>query len=135
MATATATITVDPYPFGFNDTLNWRIIYGTIAIQASPAQYATGGLALSWAGILGNLFGSKGDGTNAGTPHIVYIQSKSPQNSTLYTYVWNSSTEKLQIFYAGSAVSTPEAEFPNATNIPANVSNDVIAFEAHFLRV
>ena len=131
MATATTTITVDNYPTGIENTQRTQRVRGVIAVQASPATYATGGLALSFLGLkdsAGNFIENV-----SGVPVDVLLMS---DGAGLYDYGWNKSTNKLQIFAAsgGAANSAPYAELTNGTAIPASVSGDVLRFEAVFAR-
>ena len=128
MATATATATVDATgPKGyriFND-MDMMHVWGTLAIQASPATYATGGLAISWT--------IPGIDTANLTPYHVEFFSV---NGGLYEYEWNAASGKFQLFSASAGVANaaPFQEFTNATAIPANVSSDTIRFHAIFQR-
>lgn len=125
MATATATVTIDNYPTGIDNTQHLIHVYGTITIQASPATYATGGLALS--------FVSERIKTRNQVPNDVVIMS---DNASLYPYRWNRASNTIQIL-AASAASAGGAvyeELPNTTAIPASVSGDTIRFHATFAR-
>jgi len=121
MTVALATPTVNAFPNGVDNTQKMTIVYGTIAIGANPLTYAAGGVVLSFSGIE--------QIKSSQTPVIVYIESVSGSG---YTYCWNKATGKLQIFTGGAAQS-PLTEF-TAGVVPAGVSGDTIAFEAHFLK-
>ena len=116
MATATATPTID-----IGGIKGKRIFYdndmayvnGTIAIQASPATYVTGGLPLNWLAVAG--FPTRN------TPYFVWVAAADGQ--VAYQYQWRKSTGNLIIYTAG-------AELANALAIPAAVSGDTIQFEA-----
>lgn len=130
MATATATITYDnPIVFSDNDQHScW--MYGTVAIQASPATYATGGLALAW---------GVGDfpKVNNQVPDDVFFYSANPSGTTTggYGYMWNKATNKFVIMAATTVTAgtgAQQQEMTNTTAIPANISGDTIRFEARF---
>ena len=121
MAVATATPTINAFPNGVDNTQRFTRIYGTIAISASPATYATGGLALSFSGLEPI--------KSTQSPVIVYIESVKGSG---FIYGWNQSTGKLQIF-TGAAAQSALTEL-SAAAIPAGVSGDTIFFEALFLR-
>ena len=116
MATATATPTIDVGGIKgyriFNDN-DMAHVYGTIAVQASPATYVTGGLPLNWLGVAG--FPTRN------TPYFVWVGAADGQ--VAYQYQWRKSTGTIMIYTAG-------AELANALAIPAAVSGDVIQFEA-----
>lgn len=133
MATATATLSENSYPFGLSEGNDFVIIHGTVAIQAASATYAAGGLAISWTGLGSNRFSSKGDGTNAGTPYAAIFTSQGPNGTNAFVYLWNRATEKLQIF-TGAAAQTGLTEITDGATIPAGVSSDHVAFMAWFKR-
>lgn len=128
MGTATATLTIDNYPAGINNIQRMIKVSGTVVIQASPAEYATGGLALSW-----NVEPIKAQGANAGAPVDVFFESIA---GGLYDYGWNKANGTIQIFTASAAVAGGAVyeEMPNTTAIPAGISGDTIRFEAWFER-
>jgi len=124
MATATAVGSIDAFPNGRDNTMNQAVIYGTIAITASPATYATGGLAITWPQ-KDNRYSN-----NSGNPWWAEIVSISGSG---YQYNYIRSTNKLQIL-TGAAAQSPLAELTNAASIPAAVSGDTIEFRAEFRR-
>lgn len=121
MTVAAATPTINAFPNGIDNTQRMTIVYGTIAIGASPLTYATGGVVLSFSGLEPI--------KSTQNPVIVYIESVSGSG---YTYEWNKATGKVQIF-TGAAAQSPQTEL-TAGAVPAAVSGDTIAFEAHFLK-
>ncbi len=133
MATATTTLTENAYPFGLSEGNDFVIIHGTVAVQASTATYAAGGLVLSWSGLGSNKFSSKGDGTTGGTPYCAEFTSQGSVSANAYIYLWNRANEKLQI-YTGAAAQTGLTEITDGANIPAGVSSDHIEFKAWFKR-
>lgn len=136
MATATATPTAYAYPNGIENGQRTIQVFGTIAIQASPATYATGGLTLNFAtmsGIDGG-FNLPVSPTDLASPMEVYFESVSGSG---WTYLWQKSTNSLKIMASsGGAAGTTASleEMTNATAIPATVSGDTIQFKATFLR-
>lgn len=121
MATATATFTQYVYPNGLDETGRFERHIGTVAIQASPATYATGGLALSF-------LNESVKSNNPAQQVSIYSVAGSG-----YVYAYNASTGKVQIFQsAGSAA--PLAELGNGSAIPAGVSGDTIEAQASFFR-
>jgi len=125
MATATATLTQYAYPKGRDNTQRRSIIYGTCAIQAAAATYAAGGLAITWSQIA--------ERNPTTTPAVAWFYSNAPVSTNDYIYVWNKSTNKLQI-YTGAAAQTGLTELTDGASIPAGVSGDTIEFRAEFLR-
>jgi len=141
MATATCTITVDNYPAGVDNSQRVIYVSGTFAVQASPATYATGGLALNWQTML-NTQGQLVNlplGPGGLNPFMVWVSSAATAGTTVggYGYVWNKASNTLQLLAAsGGATGTGPVsqEMTNTTAIPASVSNDTIRFEAIFIR-
>lgn len=124
MANATATISVNAFPNGKDNSMDHMQVYGTVAISASPATYPTGGLALAWT-----------DPTIPTPFNPFYVEFQS-QSASGYVYRWNASSGNFQIMAdaGGAAGAAPLEELPNATAIPAGVSGDTIAFHAVFQR-
>ena len=122
MATGTATCSTDAYPNGRDNTMNQAILYGTVAISASPATYATGGLVVTW---------PKTDNrydNNSGNPWWADFKGIAG-----YVYVYIRSTNKLQIL-TGAAAQSALTELTNGGAIPAGVSGDTVEFRAEFRR-
>jgi hypothetical protein len=130
MATATLTLAEDKYPFGLDETKNQAVIYGLATFSASPDTYVAGGIAINWGQCGSMKFSSKGDGTNAGTPHYAVFYSATGSG---YYYAWNRATEKL-IILTGAAAQSPFTPLTDGAAIPAAVSGDTIAFKAEFWR-
>lgn len=128
---------------GHGNTQKFIEVYGTISIDASPATYATGGLALvnalnaalsAWASENIKGVSQMKTGDAGPTPLIVYCESTTGSG---FWYVWNNSSGpagKLQILTTGTATQAPAAELTNTSAIPAGVSGDTIFFEAKFVR-
>ena len=112
MAVATAVLTVVDF---WTDTKREHVI-GTLAIQASPATYATGGLALAFTD-------SKIKSTKI---RRVVIDGLSAE----FRYVYVASTGKVKIFDEDQT-SGVQAELA-ASSVPAGVSGDTINVYAIF---
>lgn len=120
MATATTTLTKNSFPAGSDFTGRRHFTYGTVAVQASPATYVTGGLTLSFAGL------------DIPSTYTTPLDANFKSNAgSGFTYLWNAATNKLQIF-TGAAAQSALTELTNGAAIPAGVSGDVIAFNAAF---
>lgn len=128
MAVATATLTLYPYPKGVDNTQRRKIVQGTCAIQASPATYATGGLAITWSQIAPS---ASADGLTEPTATPLLAEFFSV-GGTGFIYGYNKSTGKLQIF-TGAAAQSALTEL-SAAAVPAGVSGDTIEFYAEFIR-
>ena len=139
MAQAIVTITYDdPLTGGEDSAQHSQWMYGTIAVQASAATYATGGLGT---GVSGSINWAVGDFPKVANlvPKDVYFYSGAVAGTTVggYGYAWNKAANKFQILAAVTVVTGTGAqstELTGGTAIPANVSNDVIRFEARFLK-
>lgn len=134
MATATATVAAYNEPFGLDETAKRFYLHGTIAISASPATYATGGLVANWSAIKDAAGALVQLGTKNVNPDTVWIQSIGGSG---YVYQYNKATGKIQIFTVdAAAVATqyPLIELANAAAIPAGISGDSIEFEAEWVR-
>ena len=146
MATALAKITLGGTSGAFaqfqdgvdNDQrLLWA--YGTCAVDANPATYATGGLAIvkalntalnGWAQEQIKVSPLK-TGDTGPTPLFAWFISLAGSG---FVYQWNQATNKFQIFTSNGAAPNPLLEFTNAAAIPAGVSGDTIFFVAAFVR-
>ena len=132
MSAATATITVNTYPAGIDNTQRNEIVRGTIAI--SQGTYPAGGFSLDWSGqerIKAIAPTSKGP-----APIDVDVKSVASPPSGV-PYAWDSVTGNLHIFQVGptgSTVSGPLVEFYTGNNIPGYIYGDKIAFTAEFTR-
>lgn len=132
MSAAVATITVDAYPKGVDNTQRMTIIRGTVAIGASPLTYTTGGIAIV----------SASNATQSGwAQEPIKVTSDTPIECEFYSvagsgfvYTWNQASNTLQIF-TGAAAQSALTELTGGGAIPAGVSGDTIRFTATFLRV
>src|SRR5258707_436214 len=118
MANTTAVPTVT----GQDNTQQNQILFGTIAIGASPLLYAAGGIPISFVGSALT--------TSQTTPRWSDIKSLSGSG---YVYALKASTQKLQIFVESAVAGNPLEELP-AGAVPAGVSGDVIGFRVEFKR-
>jgi hypothetical protein len=123
MAVATAVPTVT-----FSDATQGLLHYiGTVAISASPATYAAGGLVMNFTGKV----------QTSAPPLMVRVFSAVAAGSgatALFEYNFNPGTTpangKLQVF-TGAAAQSGLAELADGA-VPAAVSGDTIKFEAWF---
>lgn len=111
-------------------------VFGTLAVDADPATYATGGIACDFTGLIPGVatvlkvaVRSQKSWNSPASPTSPY----SP-NTTEYEYYYTPggtlANGKLQIFEAaGSAAPLSEIA---ASATPAVVSNDTIGFEGWF---
>lgn len=123
MATALAVGTENAYPSGKDMTQRRFHTYGTVAINASPATYAAGGLVFSFAAPVFDV--------SSQTPIDLDIKSVSGSG---YVYVWVKSTNKIEI-YTGAAAQSPLTQLTDGATIPTAVSGDTIVYHAQFLKV
>lgn len=121
MAAANAVVSV------LDDRYTWVAgnkfyVLGTIAIDASPATYATGGLAMNFSVPL-----------IKATLAPVHV-SVSGQSGYVYIYIpgADATAGLLKIFVQDAIAANPLAEMANALAIPAGVSGDTINFIATF---
>ncbi len=139
MAVATATINVDSYPSGYDNTQREQIVRGTISI-ATGGTYPPGGFPLSWANIEGLKTIPPGASTPSSTGTIIPVDMEihSVQNPPSgYIYLWDSVVGNLHIFEtdngaAGSNASGPLLEVGGA--IDNKIVTDKIRFTAWFIR-
>ena len=117
MADATATVTVNAFPTGVDQTARFSHLYGTIAISTG-GTYITNGLPLSW--------DSEFNVYTPGVPFQAYFYSI----DSGFVYTWDNTNETIRIFQsAGSAA--PLVEIANG----ASVTADTVQFHAIFTRV
>ena len=136
MATATATATLSGIPAGSGlpDFSGKSFdVYGTIAVQASPATYVTGGLPITFANLDFLKSGVAPVWTEAGSAPAPGVSPSGFQYYVLMSVVNGVLTGKLAIF-TGAAAQSALTELTNAAAIPAGVSGDVISFHAVFPR-
>jgi hypothetical protein len=145
MAKALVTLTANQYPADVNNTQHLTTLRGTAAIQASPAFYTAGGLALSWSGVTNGQKSvvPKVQGIYVTPIQVTFFSAGSSYYGSSGTYVggfpylWNKALNTLQIMAAAAVTAGTGPvmqELADATAIPAQVSNDVILFEAVFVR-
>lgn len=138
MAQATVTVTYDDVLSTQDRGQHSQWMYGTIAVSASPSTYATGGLSGLASG--GGIIWTIGDfpKVRIAVPKDVYFYSAALAGTTVggFGYMWNKASNTFQIAASTTVVAgtgAQQQEMTNATAIPANVSNDVIRFEARFI--
>jgi len=124
MAAATATLKVDVFPKGVDNTQRRTIIHGICALSAG-GTYVTNGIPLNWGTMqdanLNNTtnFIIPNVGPTQTQPDPAYFFSKT--GATGYTYVYDGTHNTLRIWNGGT-------ELANAASITA----DTIGFEAEF---
>lgn len=124
MASA-ATLTVNAFPNGVDNTQRRQIVNGICALSAST--YPANGVPINWAAMLdgngGGLFvpASSNDVPIAGTPQFTSTKGAAGDGNN-YTYVYDATHGTLRIFLGGT-------EFTSG-----NVPVDTIAFTAEFAR-
>lgn len=120
MATAVATPTITRR-FKVGRTIQ---VFGTIAITASPATYATGGLVCDFSG---KIPGCKKAPLNVEVNGI---------NGFWYSFAYGSGINNGKLLaYVATSVgggNLPQTEATNAAAIPAGISGDTISFNAQF---
>jgi len=126
MAVANAKVTVTRV----DATLNSEIVYGTIAVDANPATYATHGIPLS--------FASQDQIKSSAPPSLITVSEAPASGSSAsgYEYIGVPGTTQingvLQIFQcAGSG--NPNSELAAAA-VPGAVSGAALVFKAEFPR-
>lgn len=119
MATATATFTRDKSKLDVSE--RYVTIFGTVAVEASPATYATGGLTLDLSsGVLSN-----------DLPADVNVDFDPPTGWLLGFDTGTTLKNGKLLLYGvtptdATAGVVPLSEFTNATAIPAAVSGGTI---------
>lgn len=125
---STATITINAYPAGYDNTQRNEIVRGTISVTSGA--YPSGGYALTW-----NQDGIKSLGPGGSPPlypfpiDVTFKSIASPPSG--YNYLWDGTTGALRVYNLG--VSPPVFAEISGT-VPAAVSGDTIAFTAYFSR-
>lgn len=133
MAPAAATATITPVGgVTVDSTKAMEVVYGTIAIGASPLTYTTHGIAMSFAGF---------DLIKSSTPPLfVTVVSSSAAGTSPSGYVYQfcpgtSLSNGVLVILTGAAAQSPLTELTGGGAIPAGVSGDTIVFKAEFPRL
>jgi hypothetical protein len=124
MGTANATITINGYPKGKDNTERHDIVFGTVAIDASPATYGSVGCPV----VLANPEQAK---SVSDTPVWGDVQGLSG-----YIYRYDPGNGTVRIFdVAGSSFSPPlpMTELTVGKAIPTAVSGDTVYAKLEFL--
>lgn len=131
MATATFKFNPNTTLGGFGDAGERTVtFYGSITFSAATDTYATGGL-LPFAGFALKNLGPYADRT----PLFAYISSTIGQP---WSYLYNVSTGKLQIYGGGGSGTTALTEVTNGTALNGTtptISTDNVLFNVTFPRV
>jgi hypothetical protein len=116
-------------PYALDMTQARRMLHGLLVITTTT--YAAGGvLPASYSAIKdasGQLVPLDTLNIN---PDTMWLQSISGSG---YAYVYNKATGKIQIFVNSGTAQNPQAELA-AGAVPTGVINDVIEFEAEWVR-
>lgn len=131
MAAATATLEVNPYPKGVDNTQRRTIIYGTCTLSAG-GTYVTNGIPLNWAQLIdGNSDGGKyfiipNVGPTQTKPSVAWFYSVGQAAGTAipgYDYVYDTVNNTLRI-------ASGTAELADLAAITA----DLIGFCAEYIK-
>lgn len=116
-----ALLVVNAFPNGVDYTQRNEVVSGTCVLTAQT--YTPGGIALNWLTMTSNT--TSGDKflplSNSATPFKASFWSEGNTGTAGFTYVWNKSTNKLQIFSGATELTAI-----------AITLTDLIAFEAWF---
>lgn len=138
---AIITLSLNIYPKGVDNTQRYTYVRGTLTVSAST--YSAGGLGTtSGSTINWNFDGGVKVGTLPFQVSFFSVGNTAGGGVAShvgggYQYVWNAATNKFQILAAsGGAAGTGAVteEMTDGTSIPAGVLNDVIQFEAIFVK-
>lgn len=131
MANATATLTVNPYPNGVDNTQRRQIVNGTCLLSAG-GTYIAGGVPVNWGAIVDGNTNPPGTfspqvGPWAAKPITALFYSYGGGEATIppYLYVYDSTNGTLRIMDTATGVELAAA---------AAIVADKIAFEAEFAR-
>lgn len=121
MATATAVVTINAYPNGVDNTLRHEVVFGTLAVSASPATYLTNGLPVTF-----DTASKEKVKSSTLVPMWGFIQGVAG-----YQYTYDPVHGTIRIFESPAVASAPSVAAPgteltNGSAIPAGVSGDTI---------
>lgn len=121
MAVAVATLTVDAYPNGVDNTQRRQVLNGVCALSGPGVNtYPPNGVPLPWTALVdGNAGGSFIPQTSKTQPIVAFFYSKLGSG---LGYVFDQTHNTLRIFNGGTELG--------AVAIPA----DTIGFEAEYVR-
>ncbi len=142
MAVSAITITQNTYPGGLDNGQRMFRIYGTFAV--TTGTYPPGGYALNWGALEGvkaiPAFNTGGTNTSL-MPIDVDVKSAGYRVTTAgtgpsgYVYLWDNVQGNLHVFVSNNGVSNASGPLIElGGNVPGSVVNDVIVFEAVFVR-
>jgi hypothetical protein len=137
MAVATATIVVNAYPSGIDNTARFEIVRGKITISTG-GTYPPGGFPLNWSGIEGLKVIPAASLTPSSTGTILPVDmdiNSAANPPSGYIYTWDNVNGNLHILESNNGVSGnsgPLVELGGA--IPNTIVTDVIQFRASFVR-
>jgi hypothetical protein len=128
MAAATATLNVNAFPKGVDNTQKQYVVYGTCALSGG-GTYVTNGIPLNWLALTSPEGGTFSPQVSASqtTPIVAYFTSLigGVQTATpaLQSYVYDQVHNTLRIYNGSIEVLNGAA-----------IAVDTIGFEAHFGR-
>lgn len=139
MAASVATITVNTYPAGVDNTQRNEVVRGRISFTAGT--YPIGGFSLDWTGLEGIKSVPIGSSTptSTTTPAPLDMDVKSvatPPSGVVYAVdISNNAVGKLHVYVANNGVSSNSGPLIEiGGNLPGWILNDTIAFTAYFRR-
>jgi hypothetical protein len=125
MAVAVATLTVDAYPNGVDNTQQRQVLNGICALSGPGVNtYPANGVPLPWTSMVdGNAGGRFLPQTTKTQPIVAFFFSKQGNAASgNLSYAYDQTHDTLRIFTAGTELG--------AVAIPA----DTIGFEAEYVR-
>lgn len=123
MANAIATLTVNAYPNGVDNTQRRQELHGTCALSSGGTYVNPGGIPISWASLLSAEGGAFIPDTSNPLPVAGSVFFTSQSGATGYSYIYSYATQALRIWNGGT-------ELLNA----AAITPDTIGFIAEFSR-
>jgi hypothetical protein len=135
MTTSAATVVINLFPAGIDNTQRLTYVRGTISLAAGT--YSKGGLALNW--ITEKI---KAQGIYANPIQVTFFSQATATYSSSaiggFGYLWNKLKNTLQLLAtadnASAGTGPISEEMTDGTTIPTAIMDDTIAFEAVFVR-
>jgi hypothetical protein len=133
MAVATATININKYPSGVDNTQHRSLIYGTIIISTG-GTYPPGGFPLVWSG-LEQLKVVPASSTSTTIMPVDMVVKSSSNPPSGYVYAWDSVLGNLHIYEAANSASGNSGPLLEVGgNLDNRIVADIISFKAEFIR-
>ena len=135
MSASAATVNINVYPAGIDNTQRLTYVRGTISLTAGT--YPVGGIPLSW--VTEKI---KAQGVYTNPIQVTFFSEATATYSSSaiggFGYLWNKLKNTFQILAtadnASAGTGPISEEMTNGTSIPSNILADTIAFEAVFVR-